>query len=172
MLRFIIYSFSPFTRRLRLWHTRTMPYWFDGNNLIGQSAAAAGADARTRREFLSTLASYRQAGGGKFLVFFDGDDPHRSASPPGVPVRYTAPLPADDAILEGLRGARNPAEIIVVTNDRGLAARCRDEGAQVLNWSGFHSKMSRRNRRPGRPEAQEKIDIDDWMRYFNLRTDD
>lgn len=149
-----------------------MPYWFDGNNLIGQSAAAARTDSRTRREFLSTLVSYRRAGGGRFLVFFDGDDPRQSASPPGVPVRYTAPEPADEAILDGLRAARNPSEIIVVTNDRGLAARCRNEGAPVLTWSEFHSKMSRRARLAGRPEPQEKIDVDDWMRYFNLKTDD
>ena len=81
-----------------------MPYWFDGNNLIGQSAAAAKSDAGVRRAFLSTLSSLHRSGGGRFLVYFDGDDPDRSAAPPGVAVRYSAPVSADEAILRRLTG--------------------------------------------------------------------
>src|SRR5512142_2531142 len=111
-----------------------MPYWFDGNNLIGLSAAAARADSRARKDFLSALSSYHKSGGGRFLVYFDGDDPDRSASPPGVAVRFSAPLSTDEAIVRGLQQARNTTEIIVVTNDRTLMTRCRDEGASVLDW--------------------------------------
>ena len=153
-----------------LWHTLGMPYWFDGNNLIGQSAAAAKADLRTRREFLSTLSSYRRSGGGKFLVYFDGDDPSRSASPPGVAVRYSAPVSTDEAILQRLREIRNPAEVIVVTNDRGLMSRCRNEGASVLTWSEFASKMqSRRPPRSKREGPADKIDVEDWIKYFGIK---
>ena len=152
-----------------------MPYWFDGNNLIGQSAAAARADPRTRAEFLSSLVACRRAGGGRFLVYFDGDDTARSASPPGVSVRYSAPETADEAILQRLRGMRNPSEIIVVTNDRGLAARCRAEGASVLTWSEFTARMQSRRARPNsRSEPMEKVDvdIDDWMKYFEITNDE
>jgi predicted RNA-binding protein with PIN domain len=147
-----------------------MPYWFDGNNLIGQSAAIAMADSRARKAFLSTLTSYHRSGGGKFLVYFDGDDPDRSASPPGVSIRYSAPLSADEAILQRLREARNAAEIIIVTNDRELLIRCRNKGASVLTWREFTTKMqSRRVPKSEHADPQERVDVDDWIRYFGLK---
>jgi predicted RNA-binding protein with PIN domain len=146
-----------------------MPYWFDGNNLIGQSAAAAKTDSRARKAFLSALTSLHRSGGGKFLVYFDGDDPDRSASPPGVSIRYSAPLSTDEAILRRLREARNASEIIVVTNDRGLSMHCRNEGASVLSWREFSTKMqSRRIPKSEHPDPQEHVDVDDWIRYFGL----
>jgi predicted RNA-binding protein with PIN domain len=146
-----------------------MPYWFDGNNLIGQSAAAARADARARKEFLSALHVYHRSGGGKFLVYFDGDDRDRSASPPGVSIRYSAPASTDEAILQRLREIRNPLEVIIVTNDRELAVRCRHAGAAVLTWNEFTTRMqSRRVRQKNRDDQPERVDIDEWMRYFGL----
>jgi predicted RNA-binding protein with PIN domain len=147
-----------------------MPYWFDGNNIIGQSAALAKADTQTRREFLSALSSRRKAGGGNFLVYFDGDDPGRDSSPPGVAIRYSAPESTDALILRRLKEIRHPSEVIVVTNDRELIARCRDAGASAMNWSQFTSKMKSRLTVQPRisDDSQERVDVDDWMRYFGL----
>ncbi len=146
-----------------------MPYWFDGNNLIGQSAAAAKTDSRAREAFLTALSSCHKSRGGRFLVYFDGDDPGRSASPPGVTIRYSAPLSTDGAILRRLQEIQRPAEVIVVTNDRQLMTRCRDAGAVVLDWRQFTSKMQS-GPVPSRiqSEAQEHVDVEDWMRYFGL----
>jgi predicted RNA-binding protein with PIN domain len=146
-----------------------MPYWFDGNNLIGQSAADAKANPQVHRAFLSLLTSYHRTGGGKFLVYFDGDDHDRSASPPGVTVLYSAPLSTDEAILQRLRGAKNPSEVIVVTNDRQLAIRCRNEGAAGLTWREFTAKMQSRRVPHAKPgDRQEDVDVDEWLRYFGL----
>ena len=152
-----------------MWHTIAMPYWFDGNNLIGQSAADAKANPRPRRAFLSCLMIYHRSGGGKFLVCFDGDDPDRSASPPGIAIRYSAPVSTDEAILQRLRGTKSPSEVIVVTNDRELAARCRNEGAAVLTWPEFTTKMQSRRVPHAEPaDREEHVDVDEWMRYFGL----
>jgi predicted RNA-binding protein with PIN domain len=147
-----------------------MPYWFDGNNLIGQSAAVAKADRQTRRAFLSTLSGYHKARGGKFLVYFDGDDPQRTAAPPGVAIRYSAPESADAAILRRLREIQHPSEIIVITNDRELMNQCRNTGASALDWGQFISKMKARpTAQPHKQnDFQERVDVDDWMRYFGL----
>jgi predicted RNA-binding protein with PIN domain len=157
-------------RNRRTLYSEYMPYWFDGNNLIGQSVAAARADAGTRRAFLSTLSTYHKSGGGRFLVYFDGDDPKLSAAPPGVAVRYSAPESTDAAILRRLREIRNPSEVIIVTNDRELTARCRDAGAASMDWRQFISKMQSRPMPRGhkRSDRQERVDVDDWMRYFGL----
>jgi predicted RNA-binding protein with PIN domain len=146
-----------------------MPYWFDGNNLIGQSAAAAKVNPGIRRAFLSTLSSYHALRGGKFTIYFDGDDPGGSPSPPGVGIRFSAPLSTDEAILRRLKEIQHPAEVIVVTNDRELMSRCRNAGAATIGWSEFESKMktgSSRGRR--KTEPQDPIDVEDWIRYFGL----
>jgi predicted RNA-binding protein with PIN domain len=146
-----------------------MPYWFDGNNLIGQSVAAAKADTRTRKEFLKALSSYCQYGGGRFLVYFDGDDPNQSATPPGVAVRYSAPISTDEAIIRRLREIQSRSEVIVVTNDRELITRCQNEGATAMNWSQFTSKMKTRHKSfRVNNDPLERVDVDDWMRYFGL----
>jgi predicted RNA-binding protein with PIN domain len=144
-----------------------MPYWFDGNNLIGQSAGSARGDSRMRRAFLSSLSSHRKSGGGRFLVYFDGDDPDRTAAPPGVAIRFSAPLSADEAIIRRLKEIRSPSDVIVVTNDRGLMNRCRSAGAMTMDWRKFISKMQSRPvpSQEGR-DLQEPVDVEDWMRYF------
>ena len=144
-----------------------MPYWFDGNNLIGQSARRAQTDPEARNGFLALLSGYCRARGGRFTVFFDGDDPGGRVPPRGVQVCYSAPTSADDAILRRLEGTITQSEVIVVTNDLSLRARCRDAGAQVMNWEDFLSRMRIRSR-AGRPDQGkgDAIDLDDWIRYF------
>jgi len=149
-----------------------MPYWFDGNNLIGQSAAAAREDPKTRRSFLSLLSSYATSRGGRFVVFFDGDDSGRALPPRGVRLRYSAPLSTDNAILRDAEGARSPAEIIVVTNDRGLAARCRSISVKTMDWRQFTTRMSSGSEahRKDAPK-EENVDLNEWSRYFGIDPD-
>jgi predicted RNA-binding protein with PIN domain len=145
-----------------------MPYWLDGNNLIGLSAAAARNDRQTRQAFLELLSGYARARGGSFTVFFDGDDSDRGMPPRGIRVRYSAPRSCDDAILAAAAGAATPGEIIVVTSDLGLVSRCRSIGVQTMDWRQFTAKMNRTpQKRSGLPQ-EKKIDLDDWSRYFGL----
>ncbi len=101
-------------------------------------------------------------------MFFDGDDPDRSRNPRGVRVHYSAPLAGDDAILSKVQSSRTPSEIIVVTNDTGLRNRSRDAGARTMTWREFTSKI-RYRRDPGR--GNEKVDVDEWAKYFGLEED-
>jgi hypothetical protein len=146
-----------------------MPYWFDGNNLIGLSAAAAQQDRRTRQAFLGLLSGYALTRGGRFTVFFDGDDSDRALPPRGVRVRTSAPLSTDDAILNQIHGSAAPGDIIVVTNDKGLAGRCRRAGAKTMDWREFTALMGRSPRKAAKPSSNdEKIDVEDWSRYFGI----
>ncbi|MEJ2245056.1 MAG: NYN domain-containing protein [Acidobacteriota bacterium] len=146
-----------------------MPYWFDGNNLIGQSAALSRSRPHLRQEFLSTLRAYYRAGGGRFLVYFDGDDTAQTMPPAGIRVRYSAPLSADEAIVHRLREISRPQEVIVVSNDRELQNRCRNSRAKVLDWHEFTSKMRSRKMRQSRQRDQEEpVDVEDWIHYFGL----
>ncbi len=151
-----------------------MPYWFDGNNLIGQTTTQARGDRETRRAFLRCLGDYAAARGGRFMVFFDGDDPDREIPPRGVRIRFSAPLSADDAILNGLAGAQNAAETIVVTNDSELRRRCRDAGARTMDWKQFRSVMQKATVAPrghAKIKKDDPVDIDEWARYLGLDED-
>jgi hypothetical protein len=146
-----------------------MPYWFDGNNLIGQSAAMARQDRTTRKSFLALLGEHALARGGRFVVFFDGDDHDRSMPPRGVRVRYSAPLSADDAILRDVQGASARSEIIIVTNDHCLASSCRGLGVKTMDWRQFSAKMASSSGKPAKTvPKEEKIDLEDWSHYFGL----
>jgi predicted RNA-binding protein with PIN domain len=146
-----------------------MPYWFDGNNLIGQSAAESRIRPQVQHKFLSALSVYRKAGGGRFFVYFDGDDKDRTMPPAGIKVRYSAPLSADKAIVRRLGEIRHPEEVIVVTNDRQLQHHCRNSGAKVLDWPQFILKMrSRKIRTDREKESDQSVDVDEWLKYFGL----
>ena len=149
-----------------------MPYWLDGNNLIGQTVAQTRADRQTRRAFLTLLSGFAATHGGRYTVFFDGDDPDRSVPPRGVQVRFCAPLSADDAILHRLSGVRNPIDVIVVTNDAGLRNRSRDAGAKSMDWRQFCLLMNKATRDPRRhPEKDDVVKIEDWVRFFGFDDD-
>ncbi len=146
-----------------------MPYWFDGNNLIGQPAALSARERGTRRAFLAALSEYARARRTRVSVYFDGDDRDRSAQPPRVEVRYCAPLSADEAMLRDLRGKHSPAEIIVVTNDRDLGARCRSEGASSVTWQEFSARLgSALKDTAGNERKEEKVRLEEWAAYFGL----
>lgn len=147
-----------------------MPYWIDGNNLIGQSADSLRTRPKIRQEFLSTLSAYYRSGGGRFLVYFDGDDPGQSMPPAGIRVRYSAPHSADDAIIRSLHEIHRPGEVIVVSNDTALQNQCRNAGSKVMNWQQFASKMQSRKLRQsvGNDLQEPSVDVGDWMKYFGL----
>ena len=146
-----------------------MPYWFDGNNIIGQSTAATQRDPLRRKSFLAWLSSQATSRAGRFLVFFDGDNSEHFVPPRGVRVRYSAPLSTDDAILIQAQGATAPSEITVVTNDRELSVRCRSAGLKIINWRQFTDRMAAGSHARGDPDAKpDKIDLQEWSRYFGF----
>ncbi len=156
----------------RMWQTGIMPYWFDGNSLVGKSSAALRTDRKTLRAFLNHLGDHVKMRGGRYIVFFDGEDPSGAMPPRGVRVRFSAPRSADDAILDGLEHARTPGEIIVVSNDRSLLSRCRAAGSRIMSWQEFNRCApipTDAARELGSKE--ETVEVEEWARYFGLDRD-
>lgn len=116
-----------------------MPWLLDGNNL-----ARGGARERVRRAALEMARVQRV----KVLVVFDGAPPAGSTEVERlgqVEVRY-APH-ADAAILE-LLVAGGPGWR-VATDDRELARRARDKGAEVVAGVAFWARVAELSSRPG-----------------------
>jgi hypothetical protein len=149
-----------------------MPYWFDGNNLIGQPTRKAQQDPQTRIEFLSLLSNLASSRGRRFLVFFDGDDPDRRMPPRGVQIRFSAPLSADEAILRRLREMQTPSEVIIVSNDSELRSRCQNAGAKIATWGEFTERAKPRTKTGNRRlVGEEPVKVNEWMDYFGFTED-
>src|SRR4051812_46717621 len=98
----------------------------DGMNVIGTRPDGWWRDrSGAQRRLVAQLGAL----GEPLTVVFDGRA-HETDPPPGIDVRF-APH-ADDAIAE-LAGP----DVVVVTSDRGLAARVRERGGSVEPSKAF-----------------------------------
>ena len=109
----------------------------DGSNLVRhefENGVESGLEQRHERRFLLGLCGSNQRRGGT-IVFFDGPARHAGlARPKDVELDFSQTEKADDRIISRLRLLRlsEPgARVSVVTYDRGLAARAKEEGGAV-----------------------------------------
>jgi YacP-like NYN domain len=145
-----------------------MPYFLDGNNLIGLVRRTAQPSAQDRSALVAEIAGRLRQTRARATIFFDGPAGERMTSLGSLTVRVAAGGSADDAIVREVERAAAPGEAIIVTADRGLARRCRDAGAKVCSPDEFFSRFGANAEVPaaGR-EAVGKVDVDEWMRYFS-----
>jgi len=148
-----------------------MPFLIDASNLGGALAGARGArDAQAVIAFLAPWARGR----GHVLVVFDGPERPEIARRYGaLEVRWSGARSADEALVDLV--ARDPARWTVVTNDRALARRCRDAGAQVEPATALAARVARPHPRATRgprpttapdkppPHAEER---EHWREVF------
>ena len=136
-----------------------MPYFLDGNNLIGRRNPSE----EDRRALVAEIASRLRNTRASAVLFFDGTA-RRATSLGPLRLRDGFGANADDDILASIRASRTASEVTVVTSDRELARRARDAGASIVSpddfWSRFGKPASRDQK------ATSAIDVEDWMRYF------
>src|SRR6478752_964310 len=119
-----------------------MPYFLDGNNLIGLARGVSRPSEEDRRSFLAEVADRLRATTARIVVFFDGPG-ERTSSLGSLTVREAGAGGADDAILREIARARAPREITVVTADRGLARQAGDRGATILSPEEFWNRFGK-----------------------------
>ena len=102
--------------------------------------------------------------------------------PAGAPARealghvtgiYSGGRTADDVIFGLLPSGSAAKQWSVVTDDRGLAARVRDRGAEVRRLADWRGR--RRRTTPARPRVESKLssnEIAEWEDYFSERDPD
>lgn len=141
-----------------------MPYFLDGNNLIGHARGTARPSEEDRQSLISEVSDRLRATRAKAVLFFDGAG-QRPTTLGNLTVRDAGAAGADDAIIREIGRSRSPREAIVVTADRELSRRARDAGASAIAPEEFWSRFGKR-RPEGSPGAPGKVDVEDWMRYF------
>jgi hypothetical protein len=141
-----------------------MPYFLDGNNLIGLARRTPRPSDEDRVALVSEIADRLRRTKAKAVVFFDGGDAKGSRLG-ALSVRGGGPLSADDQIVNEIARSANPREITVVTADRGLARRVSDLAANVIAPAEFWKRVGR-SRAPSDVKPDERPDVEEWMRYF------
>ncbi|MHC4548281.1 MAG: NYN domain-containing protein [Planctomycetota bacterium] len=123
----------------------------DGHNALG----ALRVRAETHEAMRETLLRRVAAASPQATVFFDAPGSSAPGRRFGVQVRYCRD--ADAAILEAVREAEAPGRLVVVTDDREVAGRAAQLGAQVMNVAQFFgppeatAPTGRRRPPPARP---------------------
>ena len=140
-----------------------MPYFLDGNNLIGRERRAPGS-REDRDALVREISDRLRATQARVVLFFDGSgDPVSLGS---LSVRFAGTGTADDAILHEIGRSASPQEITVVTEDRALARRARDAGVRTSAAGDFWKRFGAGTRTSPAP-GSERVDVDDWMQWFS-----
>ena len=144
-----------------------MPYLLDGNNLIGKARGGSRPSEEDRRALIGELADRLRRTKAKAILFFDG--PAVGGTSLGsLSVRGAGPAGADEAILREIERSRARGEYTVVTADRDLARRAREAGARTISpdafWKAFGTSSGRN--RGGADRDEERVNVEDWLEYF------
>ena len=137
-----------------------MPYFLDGNNLIGLARKKPRPGDDDRQALVAELSSRLRSRRATVRLFFDGEG--RAASYGSLTVSGAGGS-ADEAILRELGKSSDPGQVIVVTADRELGRRVRDAGAKTMAPSDFWKTMA-----PSEVVGAKdtRVDVDEWLDYF------
>ena len=142
-----------------------MPYFLDGNNLIGRARGTSQPGQEDRSALISELCERLRRTRARVVVFFDGTAPAGATALGGLFIRFSGGVSADEAILREISRSPAPGEIVLVTADRGLSRLAREAGARTLApeefWRRFGASFA-----PD-PERAATVDVEEWMRYFD-----
>jgi hypothetical protein len=143
-----------------------MPFFVDGNNLLGHLTGGPQASDAERRAVQGKIAARVRSGKSSVVLFFDGepDAGKREAWMGALTVRYAGNRSADDAIIEAVERSKARRDCHLVTDDRALAERARQRGARSLSVSDFWGRLA--DEPPARGEGKS-VDVDDWMSFFS-----
>ncbi|PCI40023.1 MAG: hypothetical protein COB53_02260 [Elusimicrobia bacterium] len=125
-------------------------YIVDGSNAVRRGdydPRFPEMDEARHEEFLDrvTRAAEPLDGGILIQIFFDG--PRRETFPVDTPVqvRFAFDGDADAGILDAVRYRMQSGKgVVVVTQDRDLADQVKEEGAKVIRFSEFETRLRER----------------------------
>jgi len=123
----------------------------DGHNAMAALKVGGKTHEAQRKNLLRRVADAAP----QATVFFDARRAPvgipETLSERGVTVRYCRNLEADAAILGMVRAAAAPGQLVVVTNDREVAGRAAQLGAQAMSVADFFGP-----KKPMRPESRRR----------------
>jgi predicted RNA-binding protein with PIN domain len=149
-----------------------MPYLVDGHNLLGQIPGLSLSEPSDRQRLVTLLAGFARTRRCTITVVFDGAPP--SGWPADRRVGRVRVLhagggrSADDALLDLIRRAPAPRDVILVTSDRALYERGRHLGAQGLHGHKFREILAAAPARgpSDKPDRSEPDEVAYYLKAF------
>jgi hypothetical protein len=138
-----------------------VPYFLDGNNLLGGARPSEERRDAIIREICDRLRRTRA----RVTLFFDGPPAGVATSLGNLAIRFAGKRTADESILSEIAKSRSPADIVVVTADRELARRAKEAGAKRLEPDAFWRRFGA-TPDSGGDEGPPAADVEEWARYF------
>jgi len=144
-----------------------VPLLIDGNNVLHRLPEGQRSRRQVRKLALEDARRRRT----RVVVVFDGPPPD------GVPekehlgrvtIRYSPDLPADELIVRLLPASAEVRQWSVVTDDRGLATRARDRGAEVRGTREWIEAVTRPPDQD-KPEEVRPEELAEWEAFFASR---
>lgn len=132
---------------------------------------------QNRKNLLEELARFTAAKKVRAGVVFDGA-PEKNfpdgSSFKGVKIYYHKfGSNADERIKQLVESSRERKTLIVVTDDRALAAYVRRCGAKILSCNEFRARMNlNQPANETKPETIKSGELASWMRYFGVDESD
>ena len=149
-----------------------MYYLIDGYNVIFSLIQSKESLQTLRHKVIRTLQKQFAKRGISGTLVFDGA--HRRDEESGL--SYSSPLiiayapkgqSADDYIIELIETSKNPKQITVVTNDRGLSMHAKSHGAKVEGNEAFIHWLGGRRRKKSEKEPRDtQHNIDRLLKIF------
>ena len=142
-----------------------MPFFVDGNNLLGRLRGTPRASEEERRDVFGKIAARVRSSRTTVILFFDGEPAagKRDAWLGSLSVRYAGDRSADDAIIDAVQRAKARRDCYVVTDDRRLAERARNAGARSLSIADFWGRLGDEERSSAKTTP---TDLADWVSFF------
>lgn len=147
-----------------------MPVIVDGNNLLHSLPLSSRSRHGVRRLTLELVRSEKA----RVTVVFDGPPPT------GAPEReslgratiiYSGTRSADDVIVNRLPKGPDARNFTVVTDDRRLASRILQTGAQLKSLRDWRDKLGRVKTPEKRDASLSPTEVEEWEAYFAGRDD-
>ena len=144
-----------------------MPYFLDGNNLVGAARRTPRPSEEDRGALVRELCDRLRRTRARAILFFDGPSPGGASDLGNLSLRHSGAESADDRIVAEIARSGSPADVVVVTGDRGLARRAKEAGARVMAPKDFWARFGVAAAAAG---EEATVDVDDWLRYFSDET--
>jgi predicted RNA-binding protein with PIN domain len=139
-----------------------VPYFLDGNNLIGHARRTDHPSDDDRVALITEVAARLRRTKARAVIFFDGGS-EKGSSLGSLSIRACQGTSADDQIAREIEKTIAPQEITVVTADRALARRVHGLGAKAIAPAEFWNRVGASG---SAEERREPTDVEDWTRYF------
>lgn len=160
----------------------------DGNNLLHAMHAHAPLPNVGRETLVRVIERWARGRGCAVSIVFDGPPPRggmrAQLASKLVGVQFSAPVTADDVIVEMVNAARDPGRVCVVTSDKAIVHAARGRRCQCCGTKPFIDAMFRPDgsqRAPAGPrdgDADRKPDgscergARAWLEAFGFEDDD